>query len=101
MSEFPVAWCPGPECMSKVRIWPQGVNMCCQNCWAWSAYWSGLNGDIGAPADGTGGALPYHSERCDERQAVRADWEVTEGTYPLVTADPPGREGSRRGRSTR
>lgn len=99
MNEFPVAWCPGPECMSKVRIWPQGVNMCCANCWAWSAYWSGLNVKIGVPVDNAGQPLPYHSEQCDERQVVRKDWGVTEGVHQIVNVEPPSERHLREGKS--
>ena len=85
--------------MSKVRIWPGGVNMCCANCWAWSAYWSNLSGNAGVPRDEHLRELPHHSEQCDERQAHRKDWEVTEGTVPVLNVAPMSERHLREGRS--
>lgn len=99
MNEFPVAWCPGPECVSKVRIWPGGINMCCSNCWSWSAYWSGLNGGSGVPVTDAGEPLPPHSEACAQRQEQRRDWGVTEGVFGMVNVTPPSERHLREGKS--
>lgn len=82
---FEVTYCPGPDCTRRVRVWPEGINYCCLNCWRWT--WE--NGVMrSVPLDQDGEELAQHSRQCDGRQIVRDGWEVTEGTFAIMSPKP-------------
>lgn len=82
---FEVTYCPAPDCTCKVRVWPEGINYCCLNCWRWT-WESGVMRSVPLGPDGE--EIEAHSDQCRKRQVVRDDWEVTEGTFEIMAPKP-------------
>lgn len=82
---FEVTYCPGPHCTCKVRVWPEGINYCCLNCWRWT-WENGVMNSVPLGPDGE--EIEAHSDQCCKRRAVRDDWAVTEGTFEIMSPQP-------------
>lgn len=78
-------WCPC-ACGGVVRIWgAAGIKPCCKPCWEtfWEATVAHMSDEPYESRE------PVHSSQCLERQAVRADVEITQDReFYLIGADP-------------